>query len=88
MQWFNENSNLVFGVIFLLTVVFKGRILAVIFKIQTISASDFKHILNQRNVNVLDVRSHGESNQHHIPQAISLPLNELTKDKQIGRAHV
>ena len=81
MQWFNENSNLVFGVIFLLTVVFKGRILAVIFKIQTISASDFKHILNQRNVNVLDVRSHGESNQHHIPQAISLPLNELTKDK-------
>ncbi len=44
MQWFNENSNLVFGGIFFLTVVFKGRILAVIFKIQTISASDFKHI--------------------------------------------
>ena len=29
----------------------------------------------------MDVRSHGEYNQQHIPQAISLPLNELTKDK-------
>ncbi len=83
MQWFNENSNLIFGVIFLLTVVFKGKILAIIFKIQTISASEFKELLNQKKLNVLDVRSHGEYNQQHIPQAVCLPLNELTKDKLV-----
>ena len=81
MEWLTQNSNLVFGVVFFLTVILKKRIIAAIFKIQTISASEFKQLIGQKNVPILDVRSHGEYNQQHIPQAICLPLNEMTNDK-------
>lgn len=81
MQWFHENSNLVFGVIFVLTVVLKGKFLALIFRIKTISASAFKKKISGEDLTIIDVRSYGEFNNNHISKAICLPLNELTNER-------
>lgn len=81
MEWFSENSNLVFGVIFLLTVVFKGKVLGLIFRVKNISASELKELVNKNNITLFDVRSPTEYNQQHIPKAQNIPLNELTKDR-------
>lgn len=80
-QWLQENSNLVFGVIFLLAMIFKGRIMSVLFRIKNISAKEFKNKLTHGNLTILDVRTPGEFLQEHIPQAVNVPLNELTHDK-------
>lgn len=81
MSWFQENVNLVIFVVFFLTLMFKGKIMALIFRIKNISANDFKQKLNEGNINILDVRTPAEYLQQHIPQAVNVPLNELTNDK-------
>lgn len=80
-HWFSENSTLIFGVIFLLTIIFKGRVLGLIFKINSISARELKYLLQGSKINLLDVRSPGEYMNSHIPEAVNIPLNTLTKDK-------
>ena len=43
----------------------------------TINGAQLKHILNDSNIVILDVRNPGEYRNGHIPKAINIPINEI-----------
>jgi rhodanese-related sulfurtransferase len=83
MQWISENSNLLIGLTFFLVVLFKGRIMAMIYKIPNLSAAELKSVQKDQNITLIDVRTPSEFNDNHANGAINLPLADFNQEKLV-----
>lgn len=78
MAWLQENGLTLLFFIFFLGVVFRGPILARLFRVVDISVHDLSAKLNAPTPPLLlDVRSQSEFNAGHIKQAILIPRPEI-----------
>ncbi|MBF0282837.1 MAG: rhodanese-like domain-containing protein [Magnetococcales bacterium] len=80
MQWLAENSLLLLGILFLLTMTLKGPMMARAYGIRSITVHDLAKLLAESNPPLLlDVRTLPEFNGGHVKQAVSVPLWEVRK---------
>nr|CRH07301.1 Putative rhodanese-related sulfurtransferase [Candidatus Magnetococcus massalia] len=80
MSWLEQNGLTLFFIFLAFLLIFKGPILARIFKIKNITVHELAEMLGQKSPPLLvDVRSTAEFNQDgRVAQAMLVPLGELS----------
>lgn len=77
MNWIYENSTNIIFISLILIMIFKSKILSMIYGIKNIDVIELKNQLHKSKIQLVDVRTKSEFKNKHIKEALNLPLQNL-----------